>query len=90
MAAVAGLATFVAITPAAIGFREFGLSGAAVALGRGFDDGLVAATLDRAVLLVAVVVMGTIGMIVTTMRMNGSVSPTLAAPPPVGRRLPQG
>ena len=89
LATVAGLATFVGVTPAAIGFREFGLSGAAAALGRGFDDGLVAASLDRAALLVAVVVLGTIGMVMTTMRMSRPVSAPAAAPPPMGRRLPQ-
>lgn len=89
LSTVAGLATFVGVTPAAIGFREFGLSGAAAALGQGFDAGLVAASLDRAALLVSVVVLGSIGMVVTTMRMNRSVNRVAPTPPSMARRLPQ-
>lgn len=69
IAAVTGVVTFVALTPAAIGLRELSIGLTAAALGVQFDAALLGATLDRAVMLVWVFVIGGAGLIYTARRM---------------------
>lgn len=69
IAAATGIVTFVALTPAAIGLRELAIGLAAVALGVQFDVALLGATLDRAVMLVWVLLIGGTGLIYTARRM---------------------
>jgi uncharacterized membrane protein YbhN (UPF0104 family) len=61
LAPSAGLARMVAITPGAIGVREAFIASAALALGSPLSTGLLAATVDRAVMLVTSVILGAIG-----------------------------
>ncbi|QGG95849.1 lysylphosphatidylglycerol synthase transmembrane domain-containing protein [Actinomarinicola tropica] len=70
LAPVIGLATFVGLTPAALGVRELSMSGAAVALGRTFSDGILGATVDRAVLLAVAIVVGGVGLATSERRIR--------------------
>lgn len=70
LAPVIGLATFIGITPAALGFREVMVTGAAAALGLSLSEGLLGATLDRGVLLVVSVVLGSIGLVASERRVR--------------------
>jgi uncharacterized membrane protein YbhN (UPF0104 family) len=72
IAAATGVVTFVALTPAAIGLREIAIGFAAAALGVQFDVALLGATLDRAVMLVWVVLIGGAGLIYTARKMTGA------------------
>ena len=58
LAAAAGVAGFVSFTPGALGIRELFITGSAAALGVGIDNGLFGATIDRAVMLAASIVVG--------------------------------
>lgn len=69
IAAVTGVVTFVALTPGAIGLRELAIGFAAAALGVQFDVALLGATLDRAVMVVWVLLIGGAGLIYTARRM---------------------
>lgn len=70
LAPVIGLATFVGLTPAALGIRELSISGAAVALGRRFSEGILGATLDRAVLLLVTLLLGSVGLALSERRVR--------------------
>lgn len=69
LAAVTGLVTFLALTPASIGLRELAIGLTAASLGVEFDVALMGATLDRAVMLVWVVIVGGVGLIYTGRKM---------------------
>ncbi len=58
---VAALTTVLAPTPGGIGLREAAVAGSASAMGSSIPTGLLAATVDRAVLLVVTLVLGSIG-----------------------------
>jgi uncharacterized membrane protein YbhN (UPF0104 family) len=70
LAPAAGIAGFIAITPGALGFREAFVAASAAAMGAGLDSGLLAATADRAVLLVASIVLGALGFLLTYPRLR--------------------
>jgi uncharacterized membrane protein YbhN (UPF0104 family) len=70
LAPAAGVAAFIAITPGALGFREAFVAASAAAMGAGLSSGLLAATADRAVLLVASIVLGAAGFLVTYPRLR--------------------
>jgi uncharacterized membrane protein YbhN (UPF0104 family) len=72
LAPTAGVASFVAVTPGALGFREGFLTLVAGAMGVGFDVGLLGATIDRAVMLLTSMVFGTIGFAVTYPRFRSA------------------
>lgn len=74
IAPVIGLATFVGLTPAALGVRELSVSGAAVGLGRSFGEGVLGATLDRAVLLGVTLFLGSLGLVVCERRRRRSLA----------------
>ncbi len=65
IAPAAGLAGLLSFTPGGLGFREAFVTAAAVGMGSGFDIGLLAATVDRGVMLAASVVLGSVGFAVT-------------------------
>ncbi len=69
LAPVAGLATFIGLTPASLGFREVGIAGSTIALGRSLDEGLLGASLDRGAVLIVSVVFGAIGFVYTGRRL---------------------
>ena len=52
------LISFLSLTPGNLGLREWTVGAIAVALGLDFSSGIFAATLDRAILLVATFVLG--------------------------------
>lgn len=70
LAPAAGIAQFFSFTPGAIGIREAALSAATLALGASFSAGLLAATIDRAVMLATSVVFGSVGYAVTYPRLQ--------------------
>lgn len=90
IAPAAGLAGAVAFTPGGLGFREGFVTGAAVGLGSELDDGLLAATVDRGVLLASALVFGSIGWIVSSRRMARATGgrPADGPPPPAGTTPP--
>ncbi len=55
---VATLATFVAWTPGALGFREAAMGGVTYAVGTAFSSGILLGTVDRTMLLLVVAVLG--------------------------------
>ena len=65
IAPAAGLAGLLSFTPGGLGFREAFVTAAAVGMGSEFDIGLLAATVDRGVMLAASVVLGSVGFAVT-------------------------
>lgn len=69
LGAVTGLVSFLALTPASIGIRELAIGVTAAALGVDFDLGLMGATLDRAVILVWVALVGGTGLLYTSRRL---------------------
>ena len=75
IAPAAGLAGAIAFTPGGFGFRETFVTVAAVGLGSDFDTGLLAATIDRGVMLVSSIVLGGIGYLYTWRRM-AAVAPS--------------
>ncbi len=76
LAPVAGITSFVGITPAALGFRELGVSGAAVALGRPLEEGLLGATVDRAALFAVSITLGGVGLAYTSRRLRNVAETT--------------
>ncbi len=70
IAPAAGLAGLLSFTPGGLGFREAFVTAAAVGMGSQFDIGLLAATVDRGVMLAASIVLGSIGFAVTVPRLR--------------------
>ncbi len=70
LAAVTGVVTFLAFTPAAMGLRELAIGAAAALLGADLDQSLLGATLERAVLLVLTGLLGGIGLLYTAHRLS--------------------
>ena len=77
IAPAAGLAGLLSFTPGGLGFREAFVTAAAVGMGSEFDIGLLAATVDRGVMLAASVVLGSVGFAVTLpkLRRSGGAMP---------------
>jgi uncharacterized membrane protein YbhN (UPF0104 family) len=69
LAAVVGLVGFIAITPAALGVREVAIGGVAAALGTSLDQSLFGATIDRVVLLLVSILLGSLGLAYTSRRL---------------------
>lgn len=61
VAPAAAIAGIIAFTPGALGFRELFVTTAAVGMGATLDNGLLAATTDRGVMLASAVVLGVAG-----------------------------
>jgi uncharacterized membrane protein YbhN (UPF0104 family) len=70
IAPAAGLAGLLSFTPGGLGFREAFVTAAAVGVGSEFDIGLLAASVDRGVMLAASIVLGSIGFAVTVPRLR--------------------
>lgn len=70
LAPAAGIASFISVTPAALGFREAFLTGTAAAMGLEATEGLLGATVDRAVMMVTFLILGGIGFLVTLRRLR--------------------
>ena len=70
IAPAAGLAGLLSFTPGGLGFREALVTAAAVGLGSEFDIGLLAASVDRGVMLATSIVLGSIGFAVTVPRLR--------------------
>ena len=70
VAPAAAIAGIIAFTPGALGFRELFVTTAAVGMGSSFDDGLLAATTDRGVMLASAVVLGVAGYAYTVPRLR--------------------
>jgi MFS family permease len=70
VAPAAAIAGIIAFTPGALGFRELFVTTAAVAMGSTLDDGLLAATTDRGVMLASAVVLGVAGYAYTVPRLR--------------------
>jgi uncharacterized membrane protein YbhN (UPF0104 family) len=70
VAPAAAIAGIVAFTPGALGFRELFVTAAAVGMGASFDNGLLAATTDRGVMLASAVVLGVVGYAYTVPRLR--------------------
>ena len=75
LAPAAGLAGIVAITPAALGFREGFVTLAAVAMGSGAAAGLLGATVDRGIMLIATLALGLAAYAWTWPRLRASRRP---------------
>lgn len=73
LVSVSGLVTFLALTPASLGIREFMLGATASALGASFDVSLFGATIDRTVLLLVSITLGAVGL-VWTLRQLGKAT----------------
>lgn len=72
LAPAAGIASFIAVTPAALGFREAFITGAAAAMGLEISQGLLGATVDRAVMLATFLLLGGLGLLVTYPRQRSA------------------
>ena len=70
VAPAAAIAGIIAFTPGALGFRELFVTTAAVGMGSSFDDGLLAATTDRGVMLASALVLGIAGYAYTVPRLR--------------------
>ncbi len=70
VAPAAAIAGIIAFTPGALGFRELFVTTAAVGMGATLDDGLLAATTDRGVMLASAVVLGAAGYAYTVPRLR--------------------
>lgn len=70
VAPAAAIAGIIAFTPGALGFRELFITAAAVGMGASFDNGLLAATTDRGVMLASAVVLGVVGYAYTLPRLR--------------------
>ena len=70
VAPAAAIAGIIAFTPGALGFRELFVTAAAVGMGASFDNGLLAATTDRGVMLASAVVLGIAGYAYTVPRLR--------------------
>lgn len=75
VAPAAAIAGIIAFTPGALGFRELFVTTAAVGMGSQLDQGFLAATTDRGVMLASAVVLGVIGYAYTLPRLRRSTSP---------------
>lgn len=74
IAPAAGLAGALSFTPGGLGIREAFVTAAAVGMGSDFDVGLLAATVDRGVMLVTSLLLGGIGFAYTTKRLRSAGS----------------
>lgn len=83
IAPAAGLAGAIAFTPGGFGVREAFITAAAVGMGTAFDTGLLAATVDRAAMLLTSLVLGSIALVLTRRRMTApaTVAGSADAPP---------
>lgn len=88
IAPAAGLAGALAFTPGGFGVREAFITAAAVGMGTALDTGLLAATVDRAAMLLTSVVLGSVGLLLTRHRM--SARPQAARPNPHSDRAAAG
>lgn len=70
VAPAAAIAGIIAFTPGALGFRELFVTTAAVGMGSSLDDGLLAATTDRGVMLASAIVLGIAGYAYTVPRLR--------------------
>lgn len=70
VAPAAAIAGIIAFTPGALGFRELFVTTAAVGMGSTLDDGLLAATTDRGVMLASAIVLGVAGYAYTVPRLR--------------------
>ena len=80
IAPAAGIASFISITPGAFGFREVLVTAAAVGMGVHFNIGLLAATVDRAVMLASAITLGSLGFAVTYPRLRAATAAPGRAP----------
>ncbi len=69
---VAALMGVIAFTPGALGLRELAVAGAAAAMGYSVPTGLLAATIDRGVMLCVTLVLGGIGYAMTLPRLRSA------------------
>jgi uncharacterized membrane protein YbhN (UPF0104 family) len=74
LAPAAGIAGFISFTPGAFGFRELFITGSAAALGIGVDNGLLGATIDRAVMLATSLVFGSLAFLYTYPRLRAATT----------------
>lgn len=70
MAALAGLSSFIALTPGNLGVREALMGYVTVATGHDFDTGVFAGALDRLVVLTMVLVLGGVSFAVVSHRLR--------------------
>ena len=70
VAPAAAIAGIIAFTPGALGFRELFVTTAAVGMGSSLDDGFLAATTDRGVMLASAIVLGVAGYSYTLPRLR--------------------
>ncbi|MDZ7734143.1 MAG: lysylphosphatidylglycerol synthase transmembrane domain-containing protein [Acidimicrobiia bacterium] len=82
LAPAVGIAQFVSFTPGALGFREAFLAAASLALGSPLSTGLLAATVDRAVMLAATLLLGIVGFAVTYPRLRRTRTTEARSTPP--------
>jgi uncharacterized membrane protein YbhN (UPF0104 family) len=80
IAPAAGLAGAIAFTPGGFGVREAFITAAAVGMGTALDTGLLAATVDRAAMLLTSVVLGSVGLVLTRRRMSARAPGTRPGP----------
>ena len=73
---VAALMGVIAFTPGALGLRELAVAGAAAAMGYSVPTGLLAATIDRGVMLCVTLALGGIGYAMTLPRLRKASSTT--------------
>jgi uncharacterized membrane protein YbhN (UPF0104 family) len=80
VAPAAAIAGIIAFTPGALGFRELFVTTAAVGMGSSLDDGFLAATTDRGVMLASAIVLGVFGYLYTVPRLRraGTLAPPTA------------
>jgi hypothetical protein len=78
LAAAVDISSVIALTPAAFGFREVFLTGTAVALGLDVTVGMLGATVDRAVMLATISVLGGLGLLITYPRLRSALAPPAA------------
>jgi glycosyltransferase 2 family protein len=70
IAPAASVAGTIAMTPGGLGIREAFVTAAAVGMGSTVGDGLLAATVDRAVMFVTAIAFGSVGFLVTWRNMR--------------------
>lgn len=73
---IAALMGMIAFTPGALGLRELAVGGAAAAMGYSVPTGLLAATIDRGVMLCVTLVLGGIGYAITLPRLRRASTAT--------------
>ena len=72
---IGALVTFIGITPAGLGLREFAIAGTVAALGSTFDEGLAGSATDRAVNVAVVALVAAAGFIFTSRRIRRATQP---------------